>query len=372
MKIAGLIVAAGQGVRAGGEVPKQYQTLAGRSVLGHAILALHPYVDQLRIVIAADHQAYYDQATAGLRLLPPVIGGETRNASVLAGLRALTDDAPDIVLIHDAARPFVSSRILIDLIEAMTKAEGAYPGIPVVDALWRDAQTVDREGLIRAQTPQAFRFPDILAAHLGHSGPANDDVEVAVKAGLSVTRIEGSEDNFKLTTSQDFVRAERQITRPDIRTGIGYDVHAFGDGDHVILCGVSIPHVRALKGHSDADVAMHAITDAIFGALAEGDIGQWFPPSDLQWKGAASDIFLRKAVERCSTRGFMINHIDCTIICERPKIGPYATAMRANIAKITNVAEDRISVKATTSEQLGFTGREEGIAATATATLIEI
>lgn len=369
MKIAGLIVAAGQGIRAGGDIPKQYQMLGDAPVLRRTVLALLPFVDGLRVVIADGHQDMYAAACGDIRLSDPIIGGTERSDSVLAGLQALSTDAPDIVLIHDAARPFVSPQIVKDLVTALTESQGAYPGIPVVDALWRDNQPVSRDGLIRAQTPQAFRFDAILAAHHAHTGNAKDDVEVAMIAGLSITNVMGDEANFKLTTPADFARAETALSGSDIRTGNGYDVHAFTVGNHVTLCGIDIPHTRSLKGHSDADVAMHAITDAIFGALAEGDIGQWFPPSDPQWKGAASDIFLRKAMERVSERGFIITHIDCTIVCEQPKIGPHAAAMRHQISAITHIPLDRISVKATTSERLGFTGREEGIAAIATATM---
>lgn len=369
MKIAGLIVAAGQGVRAGGDIPKQYQMLGGVPVLRHTVLALLPFVDSLQIVIADGHREYYAKAVAGIRLLDPIVGGVERSGSVVAGLNALSSESPDTVLIHDAARPFVSPKIIANLLAALEKNQGAYPGIPVVDALWRENQPVPRDGLIRAQTPQAFRFGDILAAHQTYKGDAKDDVEVALVHGMSVAQVMGDEANFKITTTTDFERAERSLTGGEIRAGNGYDVHAFTDGDHVTLCGIDIPHVRSLKGHSDADAAMHAITDAIFGALAEGDIGQWFPPSDPQWKGAASDIFLRKAVERSVKRGFVIANIDCTIVCEHPKIGPHASTMRNRIAEITNVMPERISIKATTSERLGFTGREEGIAAIATATL---
>jgi 2-C-methyl-D-erythritol 4-phosphate cytidylyltransferase / 2-C-methyl-D-erythritol 2,4-cyclodiphosphate synthase len=317
---------------------------------------------------------------AAARVAPPVAGGATRGASVLAGLEALAEEAPDLVLIHDAARPLVEPGTVAGVVAALAEAPGAFPVLPVVDALWSGAGTgvdapVPREGLWRAQTPQGFRFAAILAAHRAHGahggGEAADDVAVARAAGLSVLRVPGSERNFKITTAEDLERARRSMEGPmDVRTGSGYDVHGFGPGDHVTLCGVAIPFERGLVGHSDADVAMHAITDAIFGALAEGDIGVWFPPGEAAWKGAASEIFLAKAMERAAERGFAISHLDCTLVCEAPKIGPHAVAMRAALGRITGLAPDRISVKATTSERLGFTGRGEGIAAMATATLV--
>ncbi len=379
MKVAGLIVAAGRGKRAGGGIPKQYRDLNGQTVLRRSILALlaHRDVEAVLVVIHSDDVGEYERAVNGISgLLPVCIGGVERQDSVLAGLNALQATAPDMVLIHDAARPLVSVNIIEEVVNALETHAGAFPALPVVDALWRGGDVIEtpetREGLWRAQTPQGFRFADILAAHKNLTAPALDDVAVAHGAGLSVAITQGAEDNFKITTLEDFARAKRALKDDmDIRTGNGFDVHKFGDGDHVTLCGIKIPHSHGLVGHSDADVAMHAVTDAIFGALAEGDIGQWFPPSDMQWKGAASDIFLRKAVERSVARGFTITHIDCTIICEFPKIGPHALAMRERMAQIVGIDMDRISVKATTSEKLGFTGRGEGIAATATATLVK-
>ncbi len=379
MKIAGLIVAAGRGVRAGGGIPKQYRDLNGQTVLRRSVLALlaHRDVEAVQVVIHSDDVNEYEAAVNGISgLLPVCIGGAERHDSVLAGLNALKGFAPDIVLIHDAARPLVSVNIIEEVINALETHAGAFPALPVVDALWRGGDVIDtpetREGLWRAQTPQGFRFADILAAHENLTSPALDDVAVAHAAGLSVAITQGAEDNFKITNPEDFARAERALKDDmDIRTGNGFDVHKFGEGDHVTLCGVDIPHTHGLVGHSDADVAMHTVTDAIFGALCEGDIGQWFPPSDMQWKGAASDIFLTKAVERAVARGFTVTHIDCTIICEMPKIGPHALAMRERMAQIIGIDMGRISVKATTSEKLGFTGRGEGIAATATATLVK-
>ena len=379
---AALIVAAGRGTRLGSETPKQYLPLAGRAVLRHALDAFldHPGIDRIAVVIHPDDTAAHAAATAGIadpRLLPPVIGAATRAGSVRAGLEALADAPPDRVLIHDAARPFVSARLISATLAALETQAGALPALPVVDALWRAAggmaeAPVARDGLWRAQTPQGFRFAPILAAHRAGTDPdAADDAALARAAGLAVALVPGEEGNFKITGPGDLARARRRLeAQMDIRTGTGFDVHAFGPGDSVTLCGVTIPHSHGLVGHSDADVALHAVTDAIFGALAEGDIGQWFPPSDPSWKGAASEIFLAKAVERAAARGFRITHVDCTLVCELPKIGPHAAAMRAELARIARLDLDRISVKATTPERLGFTGRGEGIAALATATLV--
>ncbi len=377
--VSALIVAAGRGTRAGQGLPKQYRLLQGQPVLRHTLRALlaHKNVGSIQVVIHPDDTPLYEAAVAGLpQLLPPVFGGETRSESVVKGLEALAKFAPDTVLIHDAARPFLPLEIIADLLAALQGAKGAFPALPVVDALWTGAQghaasPHSREGLYRAQTPQAFDFATIINAHRSAATPADDDVALARAQGIEVAIVKGDERNYKLTTPEDFARAEREM-QMDIRTGNGFDVHAFTRGDAVTLCGLKIPHTHALLGHSDADVAMHTITDALFGAIAEGDIGQWFPPSEAEWKGAASDIFLLKAVERVTARGFTISNIDCTIICEAPKIGPHAAAMRAEIARLTGIALDRVSIKATTSEKLGFTGRGEGIAAMATATLVKL
>ncbi|MCF6272553.1 MAG: bifunctional 2-C-methyl-D-erythritol 4-phosphate cytidylyltransferase/2-C-methyl-D-erythritol 2,4-cyclodiphosphate synthase [Rhodobacteraceae bacterium] len=380
-KTSALIVAAGRGTRAGaGILPKQYRMVGGQPVLVRTLRALlaHPAVNDVQVVIHPDDIALYQSAVAGITgLRPPVFGGDTRSGSVLKGLEALAKDAPDFVLIHDAARPFLPLVVIDDLLNALQSAKGAFPALPVVDALWQgeDGHAVapgDRDGLYGAQTPQSFHFKAILSAHNNATAPADDDVALAVAQGIKVAIVHGSERNYKLTTPADFARAEKETAKMDIRTGNGFDVHAFTEGDAVILCGTKVPHSRALLGHSDADVAMHTITDALFGALAEGDIGQWFPPSEAKWKGAASEIFLRKAVERVAMRGFDICNIDCTIICESPKIGPHASAMRAEIARLCGIGVDRVSIKATTSEKLGFTGREEGIAAMATTTLVKI
>ncbi|MFT3973485.1 MAG: bifunctional 2-C-methyl-D-erythritol 4-phosphate cytidylyltransferase/2-C-methyl-D-erythritol 2,4-cyclodiphosphate synthase [Amaricoccus sp.] len=383
-RAAGLIVAAGRGERLGGTVPKQYLAVGGQTMLRRSVEALLAVegLDAVLVVIHPDDAGRYAEALTGLtnaRLLAPVAGGADRPASVRAGLEALVPRAPEKVLIHDAARPFLPAAVANAVLAALDTAPAAFPALPVVDALWRveaggaDAP-VPRDGLWRAQTPQGFHFAAILAAHRTDTTPggALDDVAVARAAGLAARVVPGSEANFKITTPEDLARADRLArTAMDIRTGNGFDVHAFGPGDGVTLCGVRLPFDRGLVGHSDADVGMHALTDAILGALAEGDIGRWFPPSDPQWKGAASEIFLAAAVARLAERGFVLTHADVTLVCEAPKIGPHAAAMRAELARICGVDPGRISVKATTSERLGFTGRGEGIAALATATLVQ-
>jgi 2-C-methyl-D-erythritol 4-phosphate cytidylyltransferase/2-C-methyl-D-erythritol 2,4-cyclodiphosphate synthase len=377
MRTAAIIVAAGRGTRAGGGLPKQWRPLAGRRVADWTLAAFAAAgIGRIVVVLHPD-----DRAIPLPGRVIRVTGGATRDASVRAGLEALAAEAPDVVLIHDIARPCVTPALIARVLSALDTAEAAAPGLPVSDALWqgRDARvagTQDRAGLYRAQTPQGFRFGKILAAHRAHPGGAADDVEVARAAGLDVAIVAGDEANIKITTPGDFARAETflrgqpAMQLPDIRLGNGYDVHRFKAGDHVVLCGVQVPHDRALEGHSDADVGMHAITDAIYGALAEGDIGRHFPPSDPQWKGAASEIFLAHAGDLARARGFAIGNVDCTLVCERPKVGPHAAAMQAEIARILKIDAARVSVKATTSERLGFTGREEGIAALATAALI--
>ncbi len=376
MTIAAIIVAAGRGTRAGGDLPKQWQTLAGRRVIDWTVQAFRnaPEIDQIVLVL---HPEDLERFPPGDRI-SVVTGGETRPQSVRNGLDALQDLNPTHVLIHDAARACVKPDLISDIVSKMRDGDlkALAPALVVTDALWHGADglvtgTQDRAGLYRAQTPQAFSYADILAAHRAHPGDAADDVEVARAAGLPVTIMEGTEDNLKITTPEDFVRAKNILGfQMDIRTGSGFDVHRFGDGDHVMLCGVAIPHDRGLQGHSDADVGLHALTDAIYGALAEGDIGHHFPPSDPQWKGAESHIFLRHAVDMIEEKGFKISNMDVTLICEFPKIGPHADTMRNTLAEMTGVATDRISVKATTSERLGFAGRGEGIAAQAIATLI--
>lgn len=391
MTVHALIVAAGRGTRAGPGGPKQYRSLGGTPVLRRTVEALlaAPGVDRVRVAIHPDDAEAYSTATEGLPLDAPVLGGATRQESVLRGLEAIAAAASpeDLVLIHDAARPFVSPAVISGVIAGLAEYPGACPALPPADTIRRvsastDAllagETLERDALVRAQTPQGFRLGPILAAHRAAAGRAlTDDVAVAQAAGLAVLLTPGDEANVKLTVAEDLVRAEALLGARrgkdmtlDIRVGAGFDVHAFGEGDHVTLCGVRIPHPRGLSGHSDADVGMHALTDAIFGALAEGDIGTWFPPSDPQWKGAASEIFLAKAVERVAARGGRLTHADVTLICERPKIGPHAEAMRAELARILGVEIGRVSVKATTTERLGFPGREEGIAAQAAATVV--
>lgn len=376
-RAAALIVAGGRGTRAGDGLPKQYRDLGGSPVLTRTIRAFdaHPAIAQIIVVRHADDSALFAAARPATRVpLIDVIGGATRDASVRAGLAAV--DGPDLVLIHDAARPLVSAAIIDGVLSALSRHDGAAPALPVTDALWRGADTVtgteSRNNLWRAQTPQGFRLAAIRAAHAAHPGGAADDVEVARAAGLAVAITPGHETNLKLTTAADFARAERMMeTALDIRVGNGFDVHRFGPGDHVMLCGIAVPHGRGLQGHSDADVGLHTVTDAIYGALARGDIGTHFPPTDPQWKGAASHVFLTHAVDMASDMGFTISNVDLTLICEAPRIGPHAAPMRARLAELLRIDIARVSVKATTTERLGFPGRGEGIAALATVTLVK-
>jgi 2-C-methyl-D-erythritol 4-phosphate cytidylyltransferase/2-C-methyl-D-erythritol 2,4-cyclodiphosphate synthase len=373
-----LVVAAGRGVRAGGGLPKQYRRLADRPVLAHslAVFAQHARVDAIRVVIHPDDRMLYDEATHGLDLPEPTPGGATRQDSVRLGLESLAPLQPGRVLIHDAARPFIDAGTITRVVEALAAAPGAIPAVAVADTLKRGADgriaaTVPRDGLWRAQTPQGFRYAEILAAHRAFAGrELTDDAAVAEAAGLAVALVEGGESNFKLTTDDDFRRAEAVLAaQAETRVATGFDVHAFGPGDHVWLCGVKLPHERGLIGHSDADVALHAITDALLGTIGAGDIGQHFPPSDPRWKGASSDQFLRHAASLVAARGGRVLHVDVTIVCERPKVGPYRAAMVARLAEILGLDAGRCSVKATTTEGLGFTGRREGIAAQAACTV---
>jgi 2-C-methyl-D-erythritol 4-phosphate cytidylyltransferase/2-C-methyl-D-erythritol 2,4-cyclodiphosphate synthase len=375
-----LIVAAGRGERFGSELPKQYMHLAGRPVLRHTIEAFlrHPQIDRVQAVIHPDHASLYAAATAGLGLPVPVTGGAERQDSVLAGLEALGADAPpDYVLIHDAARPLVDASTISRVIEALAGSPAALAANPVTDTLKRSREgavesTVDRTNLWRARTPQGFRFPDILAAHRGARGHRlTDDAAVAEQAGLRVQLVASNPDNIKVTMPEDLARAECILMARlgDVRMATGFDVHRFMAGDGVTLAGIRIPHDAALEGHSDADVALHALTDAVLGAIGAGDIGQHFPPTEARWKGASSDQFLRHAVSLLRDRGGVLAHLDLTVICERPKVGPHREAMRRSIAEIAGVDPERISVKATTTEGLGFTGRREGIAAQAAATV---
>ena len=374
-----LVVAAGRGTRLGAALPKQYLPLAGEPLLRHTLRALasHSRINDVRAVIHPDDRARYDDAARDLDLLPPVLGGAQRQDSVRLGLESLIEIDPDIVAIHDGARPFVDEVLIDRVLDALDGAPGAIPALPVADTLKRErdgriVETVDRSKLWRAQTPQAFRFREILQAHRGAEGlELSDDAAVAERGGLAVSLVMGSEANLKVTAPADLARAESLLLARlgDVRTGQGFDVHPLGPGDHIWLCGIKVPHERALVGHSDADVGLHSLTDAILGALGAGDIGQHFPPSDPQWRGAASDKFLRHAAGLVAARRGRIAHVDVTLICERPKVSPHRQLMIARIAEILGVAPDRVSVKATTTEKLGFTGREEGIAAQAIATI---
>ena len=347
-----------------------------------AAFCRHPDIFAVQPVVNPDDTALFNEATVGLRHQPPTPGGATRQASVHAGLEALaTGEKPDIVLIHDAARPFVTPEVISRAIGAAGRTGAAVPAIAVTDTIKLTSEhgdveaTPDRARLRIAQTPQAFRFDVILDAHrrAAREGRSDftDDAALAEWAGLTVATFEGDPANMKLTTPEDFVREEARLASllGDIRTGTGYDVHAFGDGDHLMICGVRVPHTRGFLAHSDGDVGLHALVDAILGALADGDIGSHFPPSDVKWRGASSDQFLKYAIERVTARGGRIANLEVTLICERPKIGPLRDTMRARIADISGVNISRVAVKATTSERLGFTGREEGIAATASATI---
>ena len=383
-KVAAVVVAAGRGYRAGGDMPKQYRAIAGEPVIRPTLTAFlrHPLVDAVQPVIHPDDADAFRIATAGLdNLLPPVPGGATRQASVRAGLQALRAAAPELVLIYDAARPFLSGDLISRAIAAATQHGAAVPAIAITDTVKQiDAQdmiseTLDRSRLRTVQTPQAFAYDLIVALH-GRAAAAGredftDDAALAEWAGHRVNAFPGESTNVKLTTNDDFERAEmlRLAALADVRTGNGFDVHAFGDGDHVMLGGVRIPHTRGVTGHSDADVALHALVDAILGALAEGDIGVHFPPSDPQWRGASSDRFLAFACERVRARSGMIAHLDVTIVCETPRVGPHRDAMRTRIAAIAGIPIGRVAVKATTSEKMGFTGRGEGLVAMATATV---
>lgn len=398
-KVSALIVAAGRGARAGGTTPKQYVDLAGITVLARTARAFlgHPGVGSVTVVIHPDDDTLYRSAVSGLtreplraRLTDAVPGGATRQGSVRLGLDALGVAGmgeQDIVLIHDAARPFVSEALISAVIDEVTRTgQGAVPAIAVSDTLKRVVagdrhallgETVAREGLVRVQTPQGFRFGSILEAHrkayqLGRLD-LTDDAAVAALSGLRVATVPGSEENHKLTTAEDMARAAAALTREtagETRTGQGFDVHRFTAGDHVTLCGIRIAHTAALEGHSDADVGLHALTDALLGAIGEGDIGEHFPPSDPRWRGQASRLFVEDAAQRIARRGGRIINVDVTILCEAPRIGPHRAAMQAKVAEILKLGPGRVGVKATTTERLGFTGRREGIAAMAIATIV--
>jgi len=371
-RIAILIVAAGKGERAGLGVPKQYELLAGSPMLRRSAEAFPGF--PVQVVIGPGQDDLARTALAGLALAPAVTGGATRQDSVRLGLQALESRKPDFVLIHDAARPLVPPRVIANVIAALENgARGAVPMVAAADTLRRREgrafALVPRDNLFRAQTPQGFRFGDILAAHRTHAGhPVTDDMALAELAGIAVEMVEGDEKNFKLTTKEDFIMAEALLAG-ETRSAMGYDAHRFAPGDHVWLCGVKVPHDHALEGHSDADAGLHALTDAILGCISAGDIGQHFPPTDERWRGASSDRFLAHANDLVKQKGGAVLHCDVTLICERPKIGPHREAMRARIAEILGLGIERVSVKATTTEGMGYTGRREGLAAQAVATV---
>ena len=377
-KVAALIVAAGRGHRFGGEIPKQYCDLGGDPVLRHSMLKFveHPDVNAIVTVIHPDDRALYDEAAAGLDVIKPVLGGASRQESVCNGLLALANIQPDAVLIHDAARPFFADALIPEIIAALDLHMGAAPGIPVADTLksvrgrFVDT-TVDRSNLWRVQTPQGFRYPEILAAHKAAMGMnLTDDAAVAEKAGFDVVMLGGVEGNSKITRAEDLnMIGSAQAAHWEYRTGQGFDVHRFEPGDNVQLCGVSIDHHKALAGHSDADVGLHALTDAILGAAAAGDIGEHFPPTDPQWRDADSSIFLGYAAKLIADMDAKIVNVDVTLICEAPKVAPHRSKMRIAVADLLGLKVDRVGIKATTTEKLGFTGRCEGIAAQALATI---
>jgi 2-C-methyl-D-erythritol 4-phosphate cytidylyltransferase/2-C-methyl-D-erythritol 2,4-cyclodiphosphate synthase len=390
MRTAALIVAAGRGSRAGSaDGPKQYRPILGRPLLMRSLepFLAHVGIDVVRVVIHGDDGELYGEAVRNIqsaKLLPPVSGGATRQASVMLGLKSLVGSRLQRVLIHDAARPLLSAPVLDRVMAALSRAEGAIAAVPLADTLKREgtshriASTISRTGLWRAQTPQGFHFDAILAAHSRAAAENGldftDDAAVAEWAGLGVELVEGEERNIKVTTPHDFALAQALIEaegpKLESRTGTGFDVHRFAPGDHVWLCGVRIPHEMCLEGHSDADVALHALTDAILGAIGEGDIGQHFPPSDPRWRGAASRLFLEDAASRVRARGGYVVNVDITLLCEAPRIGPHREQMRNAVADIVGIDSSRVGVKATTTEGLGFTGRREGIAAMASATVL--
>jgi len=379
MTVIALLMAAGRGSRFGGDVPKQYLTLLGRPVIRHAAEALlrDGGVDAIQPVCPPGEEAQVAALLEGLPLRAPVAGGATRQESVRAGLAALAADPPDIVLVHDAARPVVPAGTIPALLAALREAPGAIPAAPVTDTLKRGdglriAATVPREGLYRAQTPQGFLYGALRDAHRQVAQEVTDDAAVLEAVGLTVALVPGAETNVKITRTEDLARVEAMMGSGQRipRMGTGFDVHRLVEGRPMVLCGVTVPHPLGLAGHSDADVGIHALCDAIYGALAEGDIGRWFPPSEMQWRDADSAQFLRHAAGRIAARGGVLANADVTLICERPKITPHAQAMRARLAALLGVDVERISVKATTTERLGFAGRGEGIAAQAAAVVL--
>ena len=374
-----LVLAGGNGVRLGGKIPKQYLDLSGRAVLCHSIKTFldHPAIDEVCCVIRPEDRELYNAAVAGLTILNPVTGGENRQESARLGLESLAEIAPETVLIHDAARPFVDFETIDRTLAELLDHPAALPAVPLSDTLKRSegprvVDTIEGDGLWRAQTPQGFRYQQILAAHQTLVGEAlTDDAAVAGCAGLEVALVMGSEKNMKITTVDDLERARRMLfgDAHDVRVGTGFDVHLFGPGSEIMLCGIAVPSERGLEGHSDADVGLHAVTDALLGAVAAGDIGMHFPPSDSQWRDIPSDVFVRHAADLVRSKGGEISHIDVTIICEHPTISPHRATMAARIAEILEIGHDRVGVKATTTEGLGLTGRGDGIAVQALATV---
>lgn len=380
-RITALIVAAGSGTRFGSPIPKQYQDIGGMAILRRSVLAFlnHPHITDVQVVYSPQHRDLYDRAVAGLDLPEPVEGGAQRQDSVRLGLEALAtqNPPPDFVMIHDAARPLIDTQTITAVRKALDTAQGAIAAKPLVDTLKRGDQnlitdTIDRANLWQAHTPQAFAFDAILKAHRAAAGQQlTDDAAVAEKAGMTVTLVPSNPDNMKITNPDDLGRAARLLGQNfgDIRTGLGFDVHRLIPGDVIHMGGLAIPHNMTLEGHSDADVVLHAITDALLGTMAAGDIGTHFPPSDPQWKGADSSLFIRHAVQMINERGGLISHVDVVIMCEDPRLGPHREAMQKRLAELLEVNPDRVSLKATTTERLGFTGRGEGIAAQAITTV---
>lgn len=373
-----LVVAAGRGERLGGDVPKQYRRLAGQPLLTRSLQAFvrHPRITGVRAIIHPDDLALYNEAIVGLDLMSVAFGGATRHESSRKGLESLTANPPTQVLIHDASRPLVDAATIDRVLAELESSNAVIAALPVRDTIKRDdggtsvCETIDRSALWRAQTPQGFEFQSILAAHKQLPNETyTDDAAVGETAGMTVKLVLGDEDNFKITTEKDFRHAERLLAGSEVRVGNGFDIHRFGPGDHVTLCGVVIPHEQGLIGHSDADAGLHALTDAILGALGEGDIGVHFPPTDPQWKGEDSSIFLRHATTLLNERGGSIRHVDVTLICEHPKISPHRQKMQRRVAEIIGIDFKQVSVKATTTEGLGFVGHSEGIAAQAVATI---
>ena len=372
IKRALVIVAAGSGSRAGETKPKQYVDVAGRLILLRTVGAFSDTGFDQTVIVHAKDDDYIQSLDLGECLY--VVGGATRSDSVRAGLEALRDIAPDRVFIHDAARPFVTWEVVSRLDAALATHQASVPTLPLVDAIKSvEGENVGtdmpREAMRRVQTPQAFRYADILSAFESVSGSYSDDIAVAVAAGLSVAGVAGDERNFKITYPEDFAKAEAMLSKTRLAVGTGYDVHQTCPGDHVWLCGVKVPAEFGLLGHSDADIGLHALVDAILGALAEGDIGDHFPPSDPKWKDAESWKFLDFCRERVEARGGTIEHVDVTLICEAPKVKPHRDAMRTKVAEILDLPLERVGLKATTTEQLGFTGRSEGLAAQAVASV---